>query len=169
MTVSSTNTDTQLMDPMMVEDNNNSRMTEGNDISEDVLLGAYLIQHMRQHCENCGTLNTPQWRKGWFSQILNRSVLLCNACGLRYHKNQFCPYCRYVYGKETDKSSDKWLTCDTCGRWVHLECEKQYGQPENLKQLNYSCPDCKMTPTRTQSTIIDHPRHHHNKIVDPSS
>jgi hypothetical protein len=120
--------------------------------SPDIDMGAYLISHIRQHCENCGTLATPQWRKGWYSDVLNRSVLLCNAvsshliltqqCGLKYHKNQFCPYCKYVYGKEHDKVEDGWLICQTCGRWVHLECEKKNNQRLD-SNLNYSCPGCR--------------------------
>jgi hypothetical protein len=35
-------------------------LTEGP-ADEDVLLGAYLMTHIRPYCENCGTLETPQW------------------------------------------------------------------------------------------------------------
>jgi len=99
-----------------------------------------LVSHLRQHCENCGTLSTPQWRKGWHSEVLNHSVLLCNACGLKFHKNQFCPYCKYVYGKE-QKISNIWLTCEYCARWVHVDCETQYGGCHNNQP--YACPDCR--------------------------
>jgi len=108
--------------------------------SPDVLLGAYLVSHLRQHCENCGTLNTPQWRKGWHSEVLNHSVLLCNACGLKFHKNQFCPYCKFVYSKE-QKISSAWLTCEYCGRWVHGECEAEHGGCQNSQP--FACPDCR--------------------------
>jgi len=117
----------------------------------DILLGAYLMSHLRQYCENCGTFETPQWRKGWYSDVLHRSVLLCNACGLKYHKNQYCPYCHYVYGKEQEKqvfSGDAlecgWITCQSCGRWCHTDCEKQYGSEKNLlNPRSYSCPNCR--------------------------
>jgi len=128
--------------------------------SPDVLLGTYLVSHLRHFCENCGTLDTPQWRKGWHSEILNRSVLLCNACGLKYHKNQYCPYCRYVYGKEEEKMDAVWLTCQSCGRWVHIDCEKKCGMGLLLEEkesvtnsdfrhvagapsYHYSCPNCR--------------------------
>jgi len=110
--------------------------------SPDIDLGAYLISHMRHLCENCGTFNTPQWRKGWYSDVLSRSVLLCNACGLKYHKNQFCPYCKYVYGKEHDKTEDGWLTCQTCGRWVHIECERKHNSGLDEVAI-YHCPGCR--------------------------
>jgi len=108
--------------------------------SPDVLLGAYLVSHLRQHCENCGTLSTPQWRKGWHSEVLNHSVLLSNACGLKFHRNQFCPYCKYVYSKE-QKISSVWLTCEYCGRWAHNECEAEHGGFQNSQ--HYACPDCR--------------------------
>jgi len=120
--------------------------------SPDIMLGAYLVSHLRQHCENCGTLQTPQWRKGWHSDVLNHSVLLCNACGLKFHKNQFCPYCKYVYGKE-QKITNIWLTCEYCTRWVHVDCETQYGGCQNNQP--YACPDCRngTTPTISQNLI----------------
>lgn len=112
---------------------------------DDVVFGAYLMSHLRSHCENCGTFDTPQWRKGWFSNVLNHSVLLCNACGLKFHKGQFCPYCHYVYGKE-NKISEGWITCDDCGRWVHEECESLHENGADLPRspnYAYSCPDCR--------------------------
>jgi hypothetical protein len=116
--------------------------------SPDIMLGAYLVTHLQQRCENCGITDTPQWRKGWFSNILNRSVVLCNACGLKYNKNQFCPYCMYVYYKEEDKKSkNTWLICEACQRWVHAECEQQYGGKEQVQQWSqfhsYLCPGCR--------------------------
>jgi hypothetical protein len=32
---------------------------------------------------------------GWFSVVLQKHVLLCNACGLKYSKSQYCPYCYF--------------------------------------------------------------------------
>jgi len=124
--------------------------------SPDIVLGAYLVTHLQQRCENCGITDTPQWRKGWFSTILARSVVLCNACGLKYNKNQFCPYCMYVYYKEEDKKSkNTWLICDTCQRWVHAECEQTHGGKEQVQQWNrfhtYLCPGCRST--NTASTV----------------
>jgi len=128
--------------------------------SPDIMLGTYLISHLRHFCENCGTLETPQWRKGWYSELLKRSVLLCNACGLKYHKNQYCPYCRYVYGKEEEKANGHWLTCQSCGRWVHMECEirfESFMKNMNFKreeilplhESSYTCPNCRKENSKT--------------------
>lgn len=87
---------------------------------KDIEVGAHLIVHMKNFCENCHVYYTPQWRKGWYCNILKRNVLLCNACGLKYSKNQYCFYCKAIYGKNTDKSN--WLSCKNCGRYVHSFC-----------------------------------------------
>jgi len=139
--------------PMMQEERPNINMTNMMDSSPDILLGAYLMSHLRNACENCSTTYTPQWRKGWYSEILNRSVLLCNACGIKWAKKQFCPYCNYIYGKEVDRQSDAWLVCTSCSRWVHFDCEKRHreeshmqedGKSHNMSHLysHYLCPSC---------------------------
>jgi len=143
---------------MSIESTNASIISETNrerPCSPDVLLGAYLISHLQQRCENCGTPETPQWRKGWFSTLLNRSVVLCNACGLKYNKNQFCPFCMYVYYKEVDKKSKHtWLSCETCHRWVHIECERKCGGLEDLNVFQpYCCPTCKNAASSTPYVI----------------
>ena len=121
-------------------------------MSPDVSFGALLMSHLRNHCESCWTVDTPQWRKGWYSPILGRVVLLCNACGLKYHKNQFCSYCKFVYGKEIDKTSPKFITCTECEKCVHVECEKRYGNwsiwakqyhmSESAIRAEYICAEC---------------------------
>jgi len=117
-------------------------------VSPDVLLGAYLVSHLQHRCENCGTSETPQWRKGWYEAILNRSVVLCNACGVKYNKNQFCAYCKFVYYKEDLDSKPKsfWLNCRTCHRYVHHDCESRHGTEHPaaaINQSNYKCPSCR--------------------------
>lgn len=58
-------------------------------------------------CISCGATKTPYWREAWSS-----SVLLCNACGLRFSKfKRRCLDCSYVPRKE-DKGSK---ACTKCG------------------------------------------------------
>eukprot|EP00211_Chloroparvula_japonica_P016102 CAMPEP_0119131932 /NCGR_PEP_ID=MMETSP1310-20130426/10962_1 /TAXON_ID=464262 /ORGANISM="Genus nov. species nov., Strain RCC2339" /LENGTH=200 /DNA_ID=CAMNT_0007122529 /DNA_START=128 /DNA_END=730 /DNA_ORIENTATION=- len=121
-------------------------------MNSDISLGAYLLQSLCCHCENCGSTNTPQWRKGWYSKVLGKHVLLCNACGLKYSKNQFCPYCYFVYSRSSKNKHDdreagrQWLSCQRCQRWVHLDCEQRYGDHEGrIDKQKYVCPSCEVS------------------------
>ena len=50
----------------------------------------------RRRCESCGTRKTPYWRDGW-----EPGVLLCNACGIRFHKyRKLCGTCRCIAKKD---------------------------------------------------------------------
>jgi hypothetical protein len=112
----------------------------------DVLVGAYMLDHITAKCEQCGTAETPQWRKGWDSSITHRAVNLCNACGLKWAKKQFCPYCRYIYRRDQDKYSvNKWVGCVSCPRYVHVECERAAGF-EVVSSVPYRCPECRTSP-----------------------
>lgn len=62
-------------------------------------------------CTSCGSTVTPYWRDGW-----SPSVMLCNACGLRFQKfARRCPACMYIPRKE-DSLGDLCINCDT--PWV---------------------------------------------------
>jgi GATA zinc finger len=135
-----------------------------------VSLGAYLLQTLVLHCENCGASESPQWRRGWYSTVLQKHVLLCNGCGIKYSKQQFCSYCYYVYNKRTERlqrSLNQWLCCGTCQRWVHRACEEKYGL--TTTQIGalpcspdlptwYTCPNCQLTsqPNQPAATASDH-------------
>ena len=45
----------------------------------------YLLLKLYHHCFYCGTIETPQWRKGEFCEA---QIVLCNACGLKSNKNK---------------------------------------------------------------------------------
>jgi len=61
-------------------------------------------------CISCGATKTPYWREAW-----SPTVLLCNACGLRFSKfRRRCIDCSYVPRKE-DKGSRICTKCN--GNW----------------------------------------------------
>jgi hypothetical protein len=53
------------------------------------------IYQGKRECAACFTKKTPYWRNSW------DDLLLCNACGIRYHKYRiYCKKCKYVPRKE---------------------------------------------------------------------
>ena len=68
------------------------------------------VGSLPRKCISCDATKTPYWREAW-----SPSVLLCNACGLRYSKfRRRCLNCSYVPRKE-DKTSRVCPKCD--GPW----------------------------------------------------
>lgn len=60
----------------------------------------------KKSCSSCGTKKTPYWREGW-----EPSVVLCNACGIRYQKyKKYCTRCVAIARKD-DKGR---LHCPEC-------------------------------------------------------
>lgn len=60
----------------------------------------------RRKCESCGTRKTPYWREGW-----DLGIVLCNACGIRFHKyRKVCEICRHI-AKKDEKG---YLQCPNC-------------------------------------------------------
>ncbi|PRP79492.1 hypothetical protein PROFUN_12860 [Planoprotostelium fungivorum] len=127
----------------------------------ETIMGSYLLAHLKTYCENCGVTETPQWRKGWHSEIFHRPVALCNACGIKFSKQQYCGYCHYIYGKEQEKlhriEQDEWLSCTTCNRWTHSECEATCGSKELARDpLTYRCLDCRQEETNKDKCMFKH-------------
>ena len=105
----------------------------------DIVIGIYLINHLKPHCENCYTNDTPQWRKGWYSYILKKNVPLCNACGIKYNKSQYCKICHFIYDKKFS-NGELFNICNLCKVWIHKKCDPKYYQD------NYHCPQCRLAP-----------------------
>lgn len=60
----------------------------------------------RRRCVSCGAGKTPYWRDGWAP-----GVILCNACGIRYHKyRRYCEACRCIVKKDEQGR----LQCPKC-------------------------------------------------------
>jgi hypothetical protein len=108
--------------------------------------GVYILSIFKSPlCYNCNTRKTPQWRKGTIKNDLK--VDLCNACGIKYHKNQFCSYCYRIYNKGL-RNPRHYMVCTCCRRWDHIGCLKQATSsilPEEDPKgilLSYKCRLC---------------------------
>lgn len=55
----------------------------------------------------------------------------------------------YICGNKSDPnaSSEFWVECDTCGKWVHPLCDGILNQ-EALESFDYVCPLCRMSTCR---------------------
>lgn len=117
----------------------------------DLVVGAHLLHHMQKHCANCDTPSTPLWRKGWEDVVLGHSVSLCNACGLKFLKEQYCHYCMFVYNMtDVRYQKDKWIACSKCRKCTHVDCEKRFGTVHvEDDTTSYRCPECCKSSTNS--------------------
>jgi hypothetical protein len=67
-------------------------------------------------CDSCGVQKTTMWRSYKISE--NVTVQMCNACGLRFKKGQYCPVCLKVYYSNAP-TPETWKQCRSCGQWTH--------------------------------------------------
>lgn len=69
-------------------------------------------------CFSCNTKYSILWR----SQKINGDVVyLCNACGLKYKKGQYCPVCHMTY-YQYNMNDFHGKICIICNKWVHNDC-----------------------------------------------
>jgi len=104
-----------------------------------------LLYYLKKHCASCGA---PLWRKGWHNKFLGHHLSLCNACGLKYNKGQYCPICMYVYNiYDVRLRSNDCVKCINCYKYAHASCVQQ----SNL--LSYLCPACTETDTEEDDDV----------------
>ena len=82
-----------------------------------------------------------------------QSIWLCEKCHNAYKLGNYCYYCNIVYRdfefntQYYDKK--KWIQCDYCQRWQHIQCEEKKGKYNNVEELalnpnfKYMCPFCR--------------------------
>jgi len=84
-----------------------------------------LLALKNRKCFSCGTTQSPQWRRSQYHDAIKDRFLLCNACGLKSAKGQFCSYCLRVYYLS---SEEEYVTCDRCGKHDHASCAEFVGR-----------------------------------------
>ncbi|XP_030016154.1 histone-lysine N-methyltransferase 2C isoform X2 [Sphaeramia orbicularis] len=83
-------------------------------------------------CIQCGTRTSGQW---------HHTSLLCENCVQNQDPALCCPMCACILDPERHKDL---LLCQTCKRWLHLECERQNsGQAEIHPREDYVCSNCR--------------------------
>ena len=82
-----------------------------------------------------------------------KSLWLCEKCYKAYSSGNYCYYCHSVY-REYEHGTQyydrkKWIQCDYCQKWHHMQCEEKKGKYENIEELSlnsnfkYMCPFCR--------------------------
>ncbi|XP_034744786.1 histone-lysine N-methyltransferase 2C isoform X6 [Etheostoma cragini] len=83
-------------------------------------------------CIQCGTRTSVQW---------HHTSLLCENCVQNQDPALCCSMCSCILDPEHHKDL---VFCQTCKRWLHLECERQNsGQAEIHPREDYVCSNCK--------------------------
>ena len=96
-------------------------------------------------CQNIFTSNKEKYRtkiKGLKVQEKN----LCKMCNKALEEGQFCYYCNSIY-RDGLIDTTKWVACDYCGSWEHINCEIEKGKKykedkELIEEKHYMCPIC---------------------------
>jgi hypothetical protein len=82
-----------------------------------------------------------------------KNLWLCEKCYKAYSSGNYCYYCHTVY-REYEHGTQyydrkKWIQCDYCQKWHHMQCEEKKGKYENIEELSlntnfkYMCPFCR--------------------------
>ena len=82
-----------------------------------------------------------------------KKLWLCEKCYKAYTLDNYCYYCHIIY-REYDHGTqyydkEKWIQCDYCNKWHHIQCEEKKGKFENIEELSmnnnfkYMCPFCR--------------------------
>ena len=82
-----------------------------------------------------------------------KNVWLCEKCYKAYSLENYCYYCHVIY-REYEHGTQyydrkKWIQCDYCFKWHHMQCEEKKGKYENIEELSmnnnfkYMCPFCR--------------------------
>ena len=98
-----------------------------------------------------------------------KSLWLCEKCYKAYSSGNYCYYCHTVYREYEHRTQyydrKKWIQCDYCQKWHHMQCEEKKGKYENIEELSlntnfkYMCPFC-----RKDHESIMRQKHKNDKI-----
>ncbi|KAL0966145.1 hypothetical protein UPYG_G00291500 [Umbra pygmaea] len=94
-------------------------------------------------CVQCGTRTTGQW---------HHTSLLCDSCVQHQDPALSCPLCACVLDPEHHKDL---LSCPSCKRWSHLECERQASDKADIQpSQDFLCSGCRPDGSQPQQTPL---------------
>ena len=81
------------------------------------------------------------------------SQWLCDKCYKAFQLGNYCYYCNMIYREFSFNQQyydrKKWIQCDYCQKWQHMQCEERKGKFSNIEELalnqnfKYMCPFCR--------------------------
>ena len=83
-----------------------------------------------------------------------QSIWLCEKCYNAFKSGNYCYYCNIIIYRDFEFNTQyydkkKWIQCDYCQRWQHIQCEEKKGKYNNVEELamnpnfKYMCPFCR--------------------------
>ena len=83
----------------------------------------------------------------------SKYLWLCEKCFKAFNLQNYCYYCHVIY-REYEHGTQyydrkKWIQCDFCYKWHHMNCEEKKGKYQNIEELcmnnnfKYMCPFCR--------------------------
>lgn len=82
-----------------------------------------------------------------------QNLKLCKKCYEAFKLENYCYYCNAIYRNfqfnEQYYDRKKWILCEYCEKWQHMQCEEKKGVYKNIEKLamdknfNYMCPFCR--------------------------
>ncbi|CAB1326306.1 unnamed protein product, partial [Coregonus sp. 'balchen'] len=107
-------------------------------VIDDIPTNGWRCQNCRV-CVQCGTRTSGQW---------HHTSLLCENCVQHQDPALTCPLCACILDPEHQKDL---LSCHSCKRWLHLECERQSsGQADIQPSQDFVCSSCRPTGSLPQ-------------------
>ena len=82
-----------------------------------------------------------------------QTMWLCSKCFDAYKKGNYCYFCNVIYRdfefNQQYYDRKKWILCEYCQKWQHMQCEEKKGHYKNIEELamnsnfKYMCPFCR--------------------------
>lgn len=98
-------------------------------------------------CESCLQCICCGYRDSAGPNYMNWGLffLFCLRCWQSFEKSNYCGVC-YKIWTSFDNVSYRWIQCDGCRLWVHIDCDPSshdVSTSGNAKNAKYNCPACR--------------------------
>lgn len=117
-------------------------------------------EKLTKKCENRMCAHNVENEADLFYARFNHSnsnkcenLKLCEKCYDAYKLENYCYYCNSIYRNfqfnEQYYDRKKWILCEYCEKWQHMQCEEKKGIYKNIEKLamdknfKYMCPFCR--------------------------